>query len=93
LNHVDGQHVTRHDHACRALYPPRTVSVNFYIEGIMIAVILTNVVFIVLVVGGIVGSLAYSIVGSAPMRICRRTVRDVRSRLSAVPRLRQSTAR
>jgi hypothetical protein len=62
--------------------------------GIMTAVVLINVVFCALVVVGIVGSLAYSIVGHPPLRTARRRVsRAAASRRLSVSRIRQSMTR
>jgi hypothetical protein len=59
----------------------------------MIAVILVNVVLSGLVVVGIVGSLAYSIVASAQPRIRHRVVGHAASRLSPVPAAQRSMTR
>ncbi|HUA45175.1 MAG TPA: hypothetical protein VMA77_08110 [Solirubrobacteraceae bacterium] len=59
----------------------------------MIAVILANAVLSALVVAVIVGSLAYNIDVSTPLRIRRRVVRDTASRLSPRPAAQQSIPR
>jgi hypothetical protein len=60
----------------------------------MTAVILINLVFCALVVIGIVGSLAYSIVGHPPARTVRRRVRRTAASHSlSVPGTRHSMTR